>query len=39
VGEFLAVLIVRFAVALVESDGFMVLAHHVFDPIVSFLLR
>lgn len=38
-GEFLAVLAVRIATALLESDSFMVLAHHGFDSIVTFLLR
>lgn len=37
--EFVAVLAAKLAVALIESDGFMVVTHHVFDWITRVLLR
>lgn len=38
-GEIIQAVAVKLMVALIESDGFMVLAHHAFDSIVSFLVK
>jgi hypothetical protein len=38
-GEILQAMAVKLLVALIESDGFMVLAHHAFDSVVSFLMK
>jgi hypothetical protein len=37
-GEFAAVLVAKLVVALIESDGFMVLAHHVYQSITCLFL-
>jgi hypothetical protein len=38
-GEFLAVLVVKLAVALIESDRITALARHMSDLIVTFILK
>jgi len=38
-GEFLAVLVAKLVVALIESDGFVALARHMSDLIVTFLTK
>jgi hypothetical protein len=38
-GEIIQAVAVKLVVALIESDGFMVLAHHAFDSVVSFLVK
>ena len=38
-GEFLAVLVVKLAVALLESDKLTALARHMFDLIVTFIMK
>lgn len=37
-GEFAAVLLAKVVVALIESDGFMVLTHHVYQSIKCLFL-
>jgi hypothetical protein len=38
-GEIFQAVAVKLIVALIESDGFMVVAHHAFDSVVSFLVK
>lgn len=38
-GEFLAVLVVKLAVALIESDKITALARHMFDLVVTFIVK
>jgi hypothetical protein len=38
-GEFFAVLVVKLVVALIESDKITALARHMFDLIVTFILK
>jgi hypothetical protein len=38
-GEFWTTLLCRVALALIESDEFQVLAHHLFHSILSFIVR
>ena len=37
-GEFLATLLWQAAITLAESDTFKLWLHHVFDPLVTFLM-
>lgn len=38
-GEIIQAIAVKLIVALIESNGFMVVAHHLFNSVVSFLVK
>jgi hypothetical protein len=38
-GEIIKAVAIQLSVAWIESDGFMVVAHHVFNSVVSFLMK